>query len=78
MKDIMNLFRRDAEHDHDWRHDIGKENLGAGMKGNLLGGSGRSGVNEDRSTGMRSLPGVMEKGGAGPKRKEEGIYGRRW
>ncbi|KAL8848000.1 MAG: hypothetical protein Q9221_006962 [Calogaya cf. arnoldii] len=84
MKDIMNLFRRDAEHDHDWRHDIGKENLVTGMKGNLLGGNGgRSAVggvvSEDRSMGMRSQPGVMEKGGvAGLKRKEEGIYGRRW
>lgn len=81
MKDILNLFRRDAEHDHDWRHDIGKENLGmVTMKGNLLGGSSRSGggVSEDRSAGTRSQPGVMEKAGAGLKKRDEGIYGRRW
>ncbi|KAL8757174.1 MAG: hypothetical protein Q9199_002398 [Rusavskia elegans] len=81
MKDIMNLFRRDAEHDQDWRHDIGKENLGGvTMKGNLLGGSSRSGggVSEDRSAGTRSQPGVMEKAGAGLKKRDEGIYGRRW
>ncbi|KAL9000717.1 MAG: hypothetical protein Q9169_000753 [Polycauliona sp. 2 TL-2023] len=89
VKDIMNLFRRDAEHDHRWGHDdvgAGKENLITGtgtMKGGLL--AGRSGgpngggvVSEERSMGMRSQPGVMERGGAALKKKDEGIYGRRW
>ncbi|CAL8578913.1 hypothetical protein XPA_004678 [Xanthoria parietina] len=81
MKDILNLFRRDAEHEH---HDIGKENLGTGMKGTLLGrsaavGGGGGGVSVDnRGTGMRIQPGVMEKAGAGLKPRDEGIYGRRW
>ncbi|KAL8845496.1 MAG: hypothetical protein Q9176_000132 [Flavoplaca citrina] len=78
MKDILNLFRRDAEHDHRWGGYAiggGKENLGT-MKGGLLGA--RSGVSEDRNSGMRSQPGIVEKAGGGVTRKDEGIYGRRW
>ncbi|KAI4231720.1 MAG: hypothetical protein L6R40_007641 [Gallowayella cf. fulva] len=78
LKDIMNLFRRDAEHEH----DVGKEGLGMGMKGTLSGGGGgRSRLgegNEDANAGMRSKPPVMEKGGAGPRRDEGSVYGRRW
>ncbi|KAL8782986.1 MAG: hypothetical protein Q9213_004943 [Squamulea squamosa] len=80
MKDIMNLFRRDAEHDHRWGHDGGREGLGMGMKGGLMRGNGRDGVSdvsEDRSMGIMTQPALVEKGGAGPK-KDEGIYGRRW
>ncbi|KAL8764980.1 MAG: hypothetical protein Q9209_007781 [Squamulea sp. 1 TL-2023] len=78
MKDIMNLFRRDAEHDHHWGYDGVKEGVGMGMNGGLLGGRGGVGEgSEDRSIGIRSQPAFVEKSGAGPK-KDEGIYGRRW
>ncbi|KAL8860538.1 MAG: hypothetical protein Q9178_002890 [Gyalolechia marmorata] len=89
MKDILNLFRRDAEHEHDhhdrhhdWRRDGagGKESdlgMGMGMKGNLLG---RGGNFEDRSLGGRGSHqhGIMEKGGVMGPRRDEGIFGRRW
>ncbi|KAL8804932.1 MAG: hypothetical protein Q9182_002242 [Xanthomendoza sp. 2 TL-2023] len=86
LKDLMNLFRRDAEHDHRHQHhadddddDVGREAVGMGMKGTLLGSrSGGGEVGRDRNSGGRSRPAIMEKAGAGPKRDDSGVYGRRW
>ncbi|KAL8719630.1 MAG: hypothetical protein Q9225_003378 [Loekoesia sp. 1 TL-2023] len=87
MKDILNLFRRDAE--HEYRHD--GEGLG-GVKergGGLLGNGGRGvdkylqervqgDVDGVMAMGMRRVtPPVMERGGA-PVRRDGGIYGRKW
>lgn len=82
MKDILNLFRRDAE--HDYRHDEhGYEGMSKLKEGRLLGGNGvgrgveEIGMGQDiGGTAMRLTPPVVERGGK--VRKEEGIYGRKW
>ncbi|KAI4169725.1 MAG: hypothetical protein LQ343_005466 [Gyalolechia ehrenbergii] len=88
MKDILNLFKRDAE--HEYRHDDG---VVGGMKeggGGLLGGGGwgskaerdlEETVSGDvlgvmRMAGRRFTPPGMERGGG--SRRDEGIYGRKW
>ncbi|KAL8753221.1 MAG: hypothetical protein Q9184_005487 [Pyrenodesmia sp. 2 TL-2023] len=79
MKDILNLFRRDAEHDA--RHDVddvGVRDMRVG-KGDVLyggGGGGGGGIGGNGATSMRVTPPVMEKGKVG--RKDDGVYGRRW
>ncbi|KAL8715895.1 MAG: hypothetical protein Q9220_000562 [cf. Caloplaca sp. 1 TL-2023] len=77
MKDILNLFRRDAEHDH---HEA-QNHLALGMKGGMLlersaRGDEGAGAMGGRS-GERTRPIIVEKG-EGQGRKDEGIYGRRW
>ncbi|KAL8701224.1 MAG: hypothetical protein Q9201_005022 [Fulgogasparrea decipioides] len=68
MKDILNLFRRDAEHEH---HDDGV--VGSlGSKGRLLGGTSK----RDGDAGGVTAARVVGKA-AGP-RMDEGVYGRRW
>ncbi|KAK7517645.1 SNF2 family N-terminal domain-containing protein [Phyllosticta citriasiana] len=73
MKDIMNLFRRDAEHDHPV--DVDHENFASGFKG-MLGHA--AGDFEDQS-GVRDFM----KNGRGKKertevsRQEHAVYGRR-
>ncbi len=83
MKDILKLFRRDAE------HEAGHEDSGGGQKdvrvgkGEVLYGGFGGGAGGNSSSGgnnggmsMRVTPPVMERGKAG--RKDEGVYGRRW
>lgn len=74
MKDILNLFRRDAE--HDGRHEV---DASLGAKTRILaaaGGSGSGPVNEKGGQGTRVTPPVMEHRGNG--RKEDSVFGRRW
>ena len=74
MKDIMNLFRRDAE--HDGRHEV---DASLGSKTRILaatGGSGSGLVNEKGGQSMRVTPPIMEN--KGNSRKEDSIFGRRW
>ncbi|KAL8951532.1 MAG: hypothetical protein Q9222_002503 [Ikaeria aurantiellina] len=83
MKDILNLFRRDAEHGDDaGGGGAQNHNLGLGMKGGMLlersgrGGEG-TGNNGGGGVGERSRPVVVGRG-EGQGRKDEGIYGRKW
>ena len=71
MKDIMNLFKRDAE--HDLRH-AGDMELGS-MTRVLQDNVGRD-VDGVLGKGRRMAPPVMEKGRAPVK--EHVVYGRRW
>ena len=71
MKDIMNLFRRDAE--HDLRH-AGDAELGS-MTRVLQDNVGRD-VDGVLGQGRRMAPHVMEK--ARVPVKEHAVYGRRW
>ena len=73
MKDILNLFRRDAEADD-------HVDIGFGEKTRVLSPIDDTGNRETagvpRAGSLRITPPVMEKG-RGPSR-EEGIWGRRW
>lgn len=74
MKDILNLFKRDAE--HDGRHEV---DASLGAKTRILaaaGGSGSGPVNEKGGQSMRVTPPVMEQ--RGNARKEDSVFGRRW
>lgn len=82
MKDILNLFRRDAEHDYKY-DEHGHDGMGKLKEGRLLKASGiGKGVEEvgmgegHAKSNMRVTPPVMERGNVG--RKDEGVYGRRW
>lgn len=73
MKDILNLFKRDAE--HDGRHDV-DPTLGAKTKvlttDGMRSGSGNIGSNEGEQS-RRVSPPVF-----GKPRQEDSVYGRRW
>lgn len=74
MKDILNLFKRDAE--HDGRHEV---DASLGAKTRILaaaGGNSSGPVNERGGQSMRVTPPVMEHRENG--RKEDSVYGRRW
>lgn len=74
MKDILNLFKRDAE--HDGTHEV---DTSLGAKTRILaaaGGSGSGPVNEKGGQSMRVTPPKMEQRGI--RRKEDPTYGRRW
>jgi len=77
MKDILNLFRRDAE--HDTRHDVDSS---LGTKTRVLTNGTSTGsapaAYSDRSgqSSMRVTPPAMKKPGGA--RKEDAVYGRRW
>ena len=74
MKDILNLFKRDAEHDA--RHEV---DASLGAKTRILGAAGGSGsgpANERGGQSMRLTPPVMEHKWTG--RKEDSVFGRRW
>ncbi|KAK7535245.1 SNF2 family N-terminal domain-containing protein [Phyllosticta citribraziliensis] len=73
MKDIMNLFRRDAEHEHPV--DVDHDNFASGFKG-MLGHA--VGDFEDQS-GMRDLlkKGRGKKERTEVSRHEHAVYGRR-
>ena len=76
MKDILNLFKRDAEHTH---HDDAGVVLGE--KTRVLGAQSSSGVRglEDRERmGKRASPPVREKQRLGHTMKEDSVYSRRW
>lgn len=79
MKDILNLFRRDAEHDYPSVEESGGREAGAvGKRGGLLSRAVvevGEGVRRE-GAGMRLTPPVMERGAGA--RREEGIYGRKW
>ena len=74
MKDILNLFRRDAE--HDGRHEV---DASLGSKTRILAaadGSSSGPLNDKGGQSMRVTPPAMEHRGNG--RKEDSIFGRRW
>ena len=72
MKDILNLFKRDAE--HDGRHDV-DATLGAKTRiFSVAPGSGP--VNGKGAQSMRVTPPVMQQRSNG--RKEDSAFGRRW
>ena len=75
MKDILNLFKRDAE--HDGKHEV---DAGLGAKTRILTAapsSSSSSVNTEREgQSSRATPPVMEHRAVG--RKEDSVFGRRW
>ena len=74
MKDILNLFRRDAE--QDGSHEV---DTSLGGKTRILaatGGSGSGTVSERGGQSNRTTPPVMEH--KGNVRKEDSVFGRRW
>ncbi len=76
MKDIMNLFRHDAEHAHP--DDTG---LGLGQKTKVLRADrsdGAMGRDEKERFGQRSSTPIMEKRNGGNVAKEDSVFGRRW
>ncbi len=74
MKDIMNLFRRDAE--HDGSHEVDAR-LGGKTRILTAAGSGGSGqIDERGGQSMRVTPPAMEHKANG--RKEDSVFGRRW
>lgn len=75
MKDILNLFRRDAE--HDTRHDV-DASLGAKTRVLTHGTSTAPGPINDKGgqSSMRVTPPAMQKPSGA--RKEDAVYGRRW
>lgn len=74
MKDILNLFKRDAE--HDGSHEV-DANLGAKTRILAPAVCNDSGpVNDRGGQSMRVTPPVMEQ--KGNNRKEDSVFGRRW
>ena len=75
MKDILNLFKRDAEHDS--RHEV-NANLGTKTRVLTNGSSMVPGVHNEKAgqSSMRVTPPAMQKASAA--RKEDAVYGRRW
>ena len=74
MKDILNLFKRDAE--HDGRHEMDSS---LGVKTRVLAAepSSDSGpVDKKGGQSLRAIPPVMEHRGNG--RKEDSVFARRW
>ena len=74
MKDILNLFKRDAEHDE--RHEV---DASLGAKTRILaaaGGGGSGPAIEKGEQSMRVTPPVMEQ--RQNARKEDSIFGRKW
>ena len=79
MKDILNLFRRDAE--HDYRHSVHDDDAGLGAKTRVLSGNDskvdiREVAREGESRRKKVPPPVGERSRVGVK--EDAIYGRRW
>ena len=73
MKDILNLFRRDAEHDTSHEAD---PTLGTKTRVLTTAGSGSSAANDRGWQSMRVTPPVMDRENV--TRKEDPVYGRRW
>lgn len=73
MKDILNLFRRDAE--HDTRHEV-DPTLGTKTSVLATAESGSSAANDRGGQSMRITPPVMDTENL--TRKEDPVYGRRW
>ena len=75
LQDIMNLFKREAE--HDTRLNGNYDGAGLGTRSRVLPESGPSVVETGTGTGGRKMASLAEKRGGG-ERRDEGIYGRRW
>ncbi len=73
MKDILNLFKRDVEHDE--RHEV-DASLGAKTRILAAGGSGSGPAIEKGGQSMRVTPPVMEQ--RQNARKEDSVFGRKW
>ena len=73
MKDILNLFQRDAEHDTTHEAD---PTLGTKTRVLTAAGTGSGAVNDKGGQSMRVTPPVMDRGNV--TRKEDSVYGRRW
>ncbi len=76
MKDIMGLFRRDAEHTHH-----GDAGLKLGEKTRVLGGQmngGVRGLEERERVGKKASPPGMERNRMKSAPKEDSVYSRRW
>lgn len=71
MKDILNLFRRDAEADDHGDLDLDKPRI----LGDVIADMDERGKGVGRM-GMRANPPAMEKERGGGR--DEGIWGRRW
>lgn len=86
MKDILKLFKRDAEHDssHEVDHTLGtKTSMLTGSATVLASPEGRTAgdnttSNNNSSSRRKVTPSAMEKGKGLGYRGEDAIYGRRW
>lgn len=76
MKDILNLFKRDAE--HDGSHDAGHGVDGLGAKMRVLGASNGADVVRDVNAVRRVTPPVVGGVGGAKKGREDPVFGRRW
>ena len=76
MKDILNLFKRDAE--HDGSHDAGHGVDGLGAKMRVLGASNGADVVRDVNTVRKVTPPVVGGGDGARKGREDPVFGRRW
>jgi len=74
MKEIMQLFRRDAEHDHTNPHGATKYDLAS--KPRILKEVGSSQQSSRETTASRERTPVYEK--PEKAKKEDSVYGRRW
>ena len=76
MKDILKLFRKDAEHDTR-RHEVDPSFLRSKTRILAAAGDSSSGPSNDKGgQSVRVTPPAMEHRGNG--RKEDSIFGRRW
>ncbi|KAK8233650.1 SNF2 family N-terminal domain-containing protein [Phyllosticta capitalensis] len=73
MKDIMNLFRRDAEHDHPV--DVDQNNFASGFKGMLGATAGDFTDNSSMNQFFKKGRGQKER--VESSRQEHAVYGRR-
>lgn len=71
MQDILNLFKREAEHDIRHDDDLGRK-IGV-LSAEAGAWHDQMGVVKER---RRATPPVMERAKAGPA--EDSVYGRRW
>lgn len=74
MKDILNLFRREAETEHDDVSGLGEKPRVLGAAGGVAGE--RDWDNTARVGAARASPSVMERGRVAGR--DEGVWGRRW
>lgn len=74
MQDILNLFRREAETEHEIDAALGEKPRVLGVVGT---GARESGWDSAARVGApRAGPSVMEKGRVAGR--DEGVWGRRW
>lgn len=77
MKEIMQLFRRDAEHDPVHGRDVGKYDVGKKPRilKDKVGGVSGSQQSSREGTSSREKTPVYEKP---DRKKEDAVFGRRW